>query len=79
MANIVMQFYNDGPYQACLEYSYIPTGQRLNLVLRAGTHAVIRHDVVGSSDPLSLVQVYTVQTEHLGGPACPAILATAPR
>jgi hypothetical protein len=60
-ADVTAQFYNDGPDEACVEYSYIPTGQRLDLQLLRGMHYISRVDALKPAN-YSQVQVYTVQT-----------------
>jgi hypothetical protein len=60
-ADIIAQFYNDGPDQACVEYSYLPTGNRISLQLRPGMGATSRLDVLPPG-VYSQVQVYTMQT-----------------
>jgi hypothetical protein len=64
MIDVTVNFFNDGPGPACLEYSYISSGQRRDFQLLRGTHAATRVDSVNPSD--NLVQVYTVQTEGRG-------------
>jgi hypothetical protein len=77
MADVTVHFFNDGPGPACLEYSYIPSGQRRSIQLLGGDHTATRVDSLNSTETYSLVQVYTVQTEGLGAswdnfPAPPA-------
>jgi hypothetical protein len=66
MTEVTVHFFNTSPDAACLEYSYIPSGQRRSIELPAGTHAVSRMDSLNSSETYSLVQVYTVQTKGAG-------------
>jgi len=66
VTDITMHFFNDGPYPACLEYSYIPSGKRRSLQLSQGQHAITRVDQLEPEEIYSLVQVYSVQTEQSG-------------
>jgi hypothetical protein len=64
-ADLAMLFLNDGPYPACLEYSWVPEGHRHLIQMGPGQHAATRIDV-GSTSNASHVQIYSVASDKFG-------------
>jgi hypothetical protein len=64
-ADLAMLFLNDGPDQACLEYSWVSEGKRRLIQTAAGQHAATRIDV-GSIGDASHVQIYAVASGKFG-------------
>ena len=66
MAEITMDFWRDdytGP--ACMEYSYVPQGERRTLQLPPGQQGIVRKDTVPDDLEPSHVQIYVLTNNEM--------------